>query len=76
MSTNCKLIAPGVAINGLMSITKSDMYFEMDEDDAENKAIDPQVGPGVGVVTMVTTHVLTMSLDMLFTAPLYSRFLN
>ncbi|XP_052793628.1 neurobeachin-like isoform X3 [Mya arenaria] len=43
MSTTCKLVAPGVAINGLMSITKTDLYFEMDEDDSENKTIDPQV---------------------------------
>ena len=44
LSTTCKLIAPGVAINGLMSITKTDMYFEMDEEDDENKKIDPKVG--------------------------------
>lgn len=43
MSTACKLIAPGVAINGLMSITKTDMYYEMDEEDPENKTIDTQV---------------------------------
>lgn len=43
MSTACKLIAPGVAINGLMSITKTDMYYEMDEEDPENKKIDTQV---------------------------------
>ncbi|XP_053400196.1 neurobeachin-like isoform X2 [Mercenaria mercenaria] len=43
MSTTCKLIAPGVAINGLMSITKTDLYYEMDEDDAENKKIDSEV---------------------------------
>ena len=44
LSTPCKLIAPGVAINGLMSITKTDMYFEMDEEDEGNKKIDPKVG--------------------------------
>ncbi|XP_060594313.1 neurobeachin-like isoform X2 [Ruditapes philippinarum] len=43
MSTTCKLIAPGVAINGIMSITKTDLYYEMDEDDAENKKIDQEV---------------------------------
>lgn len=43
MSTSCKLIAPGLAINGLMSITKTDLYYEMDEDDPENKTIDPKV---------------------------------
>ena len=44
LSTACKLVAPGVAINGLMSITKTDMYFEMDEEDEDNKKIDPKVG--------------------------------
>ena len=44
LSTPCKLIAPGVAISGLMSITKTDLYFEMDEDDEGNKKIDPKVG--------------------------------
>lgn len=43
LSTACKLVAPGVAINGLMSITKTDMYFEMDEEDEDNKKIDPKV---------------------------------
>ena len=37
LSTPCKLIAPGVAVNGIMSITKAELYFEMDEDDPENK---------------------------------------
>ncbi|GFR89629.1 neurobeachin [Elysia marginata] len=40
VSTPCKLIAPGVAVNGTMSITKNELYFEMDEEDAENKKID------------------------------------
>lgn len=44
LSTSCKLIVPGVAVNGTMSITKSELYFEMDDEDAENKKIDPQVG--------------------------------
>lgn len=52
MSTTCKLIAPGVAINGLMSITKTDLYYEMDEEDAENKKIDPEVS--VVVMVMVS----------------------
>ncbi|PVD34451.1 hypothetical protein C0Q70_05725 [Pomacea canaliculata] len=43
LSTSCKLIVPGVAVNGTMSITKSELYFEMDDEDAENKKIDPQV---------------------------------
>ncbi|KAK3778710.1 hypothetical protein RRG08_012982 [Elysia crispata] len=42
VSTPCKLIAPGVAVNGTMSITKNELYFEMDEEDAENKKMDPK----------------------------------
>ena len=44
LSTPCKLISPGAVVNGTMSITKSELYFEMDEDDALNKTIDPKVG--------------------------------
>ncbi|CAL1540734.1 unnamed protein product, partial [Lymnaea stagnalis] len=40
LSTPCKLIAPGVAVNGTMSITKNELYFEMDDDDAPNKKMD------------------------------------
>ncbi|XP_052674845.1 neurobeachin-like isoform X3 [Crassostrea angulata] len=43
LSTSCKLIAPGAAINGTMSITKTEMYFEMDEENEENKKLDAQV---------------------------------
>ncbi|CAH1776878.1 unnamed protein product [Owenia fusiformis] len=43
VSTKCKLLAPGVAVNGQMSITKTELYFEMDEDDPENKKIDQNV---------------------------------
>lgn len=43
LSTSCKLIAPGAAINGTMSITKTEMYFEMDEENEENKKLDSQV---------------------------------
>lgn len=44
MSTPCKLIAPGVAVNGTMSITKNELYFEMDEEDPQNKKTDSKVG--------------------------------
>ncbi|XP_048243612.1 neurobeachin-like isoform X2 [Haliotis rufescens] len=43
LSTPCKLVAPGVAVAGTVSITKSELYFEMDEDEAENKTIDQKV---------------------------------
>ncbi|KAH9514227.1 hypothetical protein Btru_028430 [Bulinus truncatus] len=40
LSTPCKLIAPGVTINGTMSITKNELYFEMDDEDPLNRQID------------------------------------
>lgn len=43
LSTSCKLISMGLAITGIMSITKTDLYFEMDEDDKDNKKLSPEV---------------------------------
>ncbi|XP_064610079.1 neurobeachin-like isoform X2 [Liolophura sinensis] len=43
MSTSCKLIVPGLAVAGTMSITKSELYFEMDEEDSQNQKMDPAV---------------------------------
>ncbi|ELT95909.1 hypothetical protein CAPTEDRAFT_213205 [Capitella teleta] len=43
VSTACKLISAGAVIKGTMSITKSELYFEMDEEDEENKLIDAKV---------------------------------
>lgn len=43
MSTKAKLIAPGVVAPGIMSITSSELYFEVDEEDAEFKKIDSEV---------------------------------
>ena len=45
LSTMCRLIAPGVSVKGTMSITKSELYFEMDDEDAENRKTDPNVSP-------------------------------
>ena len=43
LSTSCKLISMGLAITGIMSITKTDLYFEMDEDGKDNKKLSPEV---------------------------------
>ena len=43
VSTPAKLVSPGYVINGTMSVTKSELYFEMDDDEEENKKIDPKV---------------------------------
>jgi len=43
LSTSCKLVSPGAVVNGTLSITKTELYFEMDEEDPKNKKIDPKV---------------------------------
>jgi len=43
VSTACQLISPGACVYGTISITKTELYFEMDEDDTRNKKIDPKV---------------------------------
>ncbi|XP_013792608.2 neurobeachin-like, partial [Limulus polyphemus] len=46
-STKCKLIAPSVVAPGMMSITQSELFFEVDEEDPEFMKIDPEVGPSI-----------------------------
>ena len=43
MSTPAILISPGVAAPGTVSITSSELYFEVNEEDPALKAIDPSV---------------------------------
>ncbi|XP_044012945.1 neurobeachin isoform X7 [Aphidius gifuensis] len=43
ISTRGKLIAPGVVANGIISITSTELYFEVDEDDPEFKKIDSEI---------------------------------
>lgn len=43
ISTKAKLIAPGIVAPGMMSITSTELYFEVDEDDPELKKIDAEV---------------------------------
>lgn len=43
MSTKVKLIAPGIVAPGIMSITSTELYFEVEEEDSEFKKIDPEV---------------------------------
>lgn len=43
ISTKGKLIAPGIVAPGIISITSSELYFEVDEDDPEFKKIDAEV---------------------------------
>ena len=44
ISTTAVLVSPGVAVPGQISITSSEVYFEVDEDHHDFKKIDPQVG--------------------------------
>ncbi|XP_031781588.1 neurobeachin isoform X6 [Nasonia vitripennis] len=43
ISTKGKLIAPGIVAPGIISVTSSELYFEVDEDDPEFKKIDTEV---------------------------------
>lgn len=43
VSTKCHLVAPGIVAPGIMSITTSELYFEVDEEDPEYQKIDQQV---------------------------------
>lgn len=43
ISTKAKLIAPGIVAHGTVSITTTEMYFEVDEDNLEYQKIDPEV---------------------------------
>ncbi|XP_053559708.1 lipopolysaccharide-responsive and beige-like anchor protein isoform X2 [Bombina bombina] len=42
LSTPAQLVAPSVVMKGTLSITSSELYFEVDEDDLSFKKIDPE----------------------------------
>ena len=41
MSTVAVLVSPGLALPGTISITSSELYFEVNEDSPEFSTIDP-----------------------------------
>ncbi|KAF2882214.1 hypothetical protein ILUMI_23956 [Ignelater luminosus] len=43
ISTKAKLIAPGIVAPGMVSVTSTELYFEVEEDDEEFKKIDTEV---------------------------------
>ncbi|NXC71374.1 LRBA protein, partial [Anhinga anhinga] len=43
LSTPAQLVAPSVVVKGTLSITLSELYFEVDEEDPSFKKIDPKV---------------------------------
>ena len=74
LSTPCKLIAPGVAVAGTMAVTKSEMYFEIDEDSEENKKIDPKVNVKTGGIDMFTScYICVLCVKTDKTCSVYSR---
>ncbi|NXN88734.1 LRBA protein, partial [Bombycilla garrulus] len=43
LSTSAQLVAPSVVVKGTLSITISELYFEVDEEDPSFKKIDPKI---------------------------------
>ncbi|NWI90409.1 LRBA protein, partial [Pitta sordida] len=43
LSTPAQLVAPSVVVKGTLSITLSELYFEVDEEDPSFKKIDPKI---------------------------------
>lgn len=43
VSTTAQLVAPAAVVRGTLSITASELYFEVDEDEPAFKAIEPKV---------------------------------
>ncbi|XP_053920640.1 lipopolysaccharide-responsive and beige-like anchor protein isoform X3 [Cuculus canorus] len=43
LSTPAQLVAPSVVVKGTLSITPSELYFEVDEEDPSFKKIDPKI---------------------------------
>ncbi|XP_037327115.2 lipopolysaccharide-responsive and beige-like anchor protein isoform X3 [Pungitius pungitius] len=43
LSTGAQLVAPAAVVRGTLSVTASELYFEVDEDEPGFKAIDPKI---------------------------------
>ncbi|XP_060942885.1 lipopolysaccharide-responsive and beige-like anchor protein isoform X2 [Limanda limanda] len=43
LSTGAQLVAPAAVVRGTLSITASELYFEVEEDEPSFKAIDPKI---------------------------------
>ncbi|XP_062055494.1 lipopolysaccharide-responsive and beige-like anchor protein isoform X2 [Lepus europaeus] len=43
LSTPAQLVAPSVVVQGTLSVTSSELYFEVDEEDPSFKKIDPKI---------------------------------
>uniref|UniRef100_A0A8C8A3B7 Neurobeachin n=1 Tax=Oryzias sinensis TaxID=183150 RepID=A0A8C8A3B7_9TELE len=43
LSTSAQLVAPAAVVKGTLSVTASELFFEVDEDEPSFKAIDPKI---------------------------------
>ncbi|XP_072831947.1 lipopolysaccharide-responsive and beige-like anchor protein isoform X1 [Vicugna pacos] len=43
LSTPAQLVAPSVVVKGTLSVTSSELYFDVDEEDSNFKKIDPKI---------------------------------
>ncbi|XP_077702451.1 lipopolysaccharide-responsive and beige-like anchor protein isoform X5 [Canis aureus] len=43
LSTPAQLVAPSIVVKGTLSVTSSELYFEVDEEDSNFKKIDPEI---------------------------------
>lgn len=43
ITTKAKLVAPGLVAPGTVSLSATELYFEVDEEDPEYKKTDPEV---------------------------------
>lgn len=63
ISTKGRLIAPGIVAPGIISVTSTELYFEVDEDDPEFKKIDSEVSAWIlnveGIGKVYTRDTLT-----------------
>lgn len=57
ISTKGKIIAPGIVAPGIISVTSTELYFEVDEEDPEFKKIDSEVSTlGLKYIIYGKTH--------------------
>ena len=77
ISTTAILVSPGVAVSGTVSITSSEVYFEVDEEHPDYKKIDNQVGNTINCTLML--HCLiesNKSEDIVFLKYVWKSFMN
>lgn len=58
LSASAQLVAPAVVVKGTLSITASELYFEVDEDEPGFKAIDPKVRDSSSIDLVSNCHLL------------------